>query len=106
VPARLASGSYLGHSGKHILVASLSRRAAKRPFPAVYLNVAEGWKAAIRIARTSLARSSPPHGSYQAPESLLLRQPLLWQRLVRPYRWSPGQAIAKVRSFKRVSKEF
>src|SRR5580704_12777105 len=29
-------------------VASLSRRAAKRPFPAVGLNVAEGWKAAIR----------------------------------------------------------
>ena len=26
-------------------VASLSRRAAKRPFPAVGLNVAEGWKA-------------------------------------------------------------
>jgi hypothetical protein len=29
-------------------VASLSRRAAKRPFPAVGLNVAEGWKAVIR----------------------------------------------------------
>lgn len=29
-------------------VASLSRRAAKRPFPAVGLNVAEGWGAVIR----------------------------------------------------------
>jgi hypothetical protein len=32
-------------------VASLSRRAAKRPFPAVGLNVAEGWKAVIRSSR-------------------------------------------------------
>jgi hypothetical protein len=31
-------------------VASLSRRAAKRPFPAVGLNVAEGWKAVIGMA--------------------------------------------------------
>ena len=32
-------------------VASLSRRPAKRPFPAVGLNVAEGWKAVIRSSR-------------------------------------------------------
>jgi len=32
-------------------VASLSRRAAKRPFPAVGLNVAEGWIADIRSSR-------------------------------------------------------
>ena len=36
-------------------VASLSRRAAKRPFPAVGLNVAEGWKAAIRSSRLNVA---------------------------------------------------
>jgi len=33
---------YRNKSGKHMLVASFSRRAAKRPFPAVDLNVAEG----------------------------------------------------------------
>ena len=32
VPARLASGSYLGHSGKHMLVASLSQADPLRPF--------------------------------------------------------------------------
>jgi hypothetical protein len=60
-----------------------------------------GWKAAIRIARTSLARSSPPHGSYQAPESLLLRRPLLWRRLVRPYRLTTpnGKMIARLRTY-------
>jgi hypothetical protein len=32
-PARLASGSYLGHSGKHMLAASLSQADPMRSFP-------------------------------------------------------------------------
>src|SRR5580704_14813836 len=48
-------------------VASLSRRAAKRPFPAVGLNVAEGWEAAIRSSRLYNA-SAPLHLTFATPK--------------------------------------
>ena len=47
---RLLFGAMQTKFGKHILVASFSRRAAKQPFPAVDLNVAEGWRAGFAQA--------------------------------------------------------
>ena len=43
VPARLASGSHLGHSGKHILAASLSQADPKRSWTIVDPKVFFGW---------------------------------------------------------------
>jgi len=60
-------------------VASLSRRAAKRPFLAVGLNVAEGWEAAIRSSRPNDA--SAPFRTFSLQHcTVRLRHPCNRQR--------------------------